>query len=423
MVRLLITLAGGVLLAATASPGAADTPSRQSFVVGTDISYVSASGHPSWAEGSAGKLRYDQDSDGLMISRAFADYKLRIADTLNATIVAELYDDGIGSGLDFTEAYLEWRPLTLSANRYRLKLGGFYPRISLENSGPAWSSPYTISSSAINTWIAEEIRVFGAEFSVSRRPQSLGGMHTFSLYAAAFWNNDPMGGLISWKGWSVHDRQSRFGDVLPLPPLPQIQPDGFFWRQDPFFIPFQENDDRAGWYAGGEWQYGKRLLVRAMRYDNMADPMSVVNRQYAWYTEFTHLGLQASLPWDIGLIAQWMSGETVMGPEIRGAHVVDVGYYSNFVLLTRAIGRHRVSARYDHFEVTEDDQVPLDENAESGHAWTVAYRFQATDIASLALEWLQIHSNRPAWAYNDLATSQTEKQIQLALELRFGNRQ
>jgi hypothetical protein len=118
-----------------------------------------------------------------------------------------------------------------------------------------------------------------------------------------------------------------------------------------------------------------------------------------------------------------MDGETVMGPEIRGAHVVDVGYYSNFVLLTKAIGRHRVSARYDHFEVTEDDQVPLDENAEFGHAWTVAYRFQATDIASLALEWLQIHSNRPAWAYNDLSTSNTEKQLQLALELRFGNRQ
>jgi hypothetical protein len=422
MARILTSLASVALVTLPATAVVADTPSRQSFIAGTDISYVSASGHPSWVDGSAGKLRYDENNDGLVISRAFADYQLRVADTLDVHVVAEVYDDGIGSSLDLTEAYLDWRPLTLSANRYRLKVGGFYPRISLENTGPAWSSPYTISSSAINTWLAEEVRIFGAEFAVSRRPQSLGGMHTFSLQAAAFWNNDPVGGMISWKGWSVHDRQSRFGDKLPLPPLPQIQPDGYFWRQDPFFIPFQENDDEAGWYIGGEWQYGKRLLVRAMRYDNKADPMSVVNRQYAWYTEFTHLGLQANLPWDIGLIVQWLEGETVMGPEIRGAHVVDVEYYSNFLLLTKSVGRHTVSARYDHFEATENDQVPLDENAESGHAWTVAYRFRANQVVAVALEWLQIYTNRAAWAYNDLATRQTEEQVQLALELRFGNR-
>lgn len=29
---------------------------------------------------------------------------------------------------------------------------------------------------------------------------------------------------------------------------------------------------------------------------------------------------------------------------------------------------------------------------------------------------------RPAWASNDLPTSKTERQIQLALELRFGKR-
>ena len=401
---------------------ASDEPARYSYVAGADLSIIRTSGHPAWTSGSAGKLRYDDDSDGATISRLFADYRYRLADTLDATLMVEAYNDDIDSGVDFTQAYLEWRPLTMSANRYRLKLGGFYPRLSLENRGPGWTTPYTISSSAINTWIGEEIRVFGAEFSVSRRPQTFGGAHTFSFHAAGFRNNDPAGGLIAWKGWSVHDRQTRFDDVLPLPPLPQIQPDGYFWRQDPFFIPFQENDGDVGWYASGEWRYRNRLLVQALRYDNRADPRNVRNRQYGWYTEFDHLGLQATLPGDVGLISQWMKGATVMGPIINGAYVVDAEFYSNFVLLTRAFERHRLSVRYDHFEIIENDRVPLDENAERGHAWTLAYIYQSTDSANIAVEWLEIHSDRPAWAYNDLDTSQTERQLQLSLQLRFGHR-
>jgi hypothetical protein len=421
VVRILRKLCWVLPFAFTAAD-AAEAPARASFVIGADISLVDTSGHPAWTSGSAGKLRYDEDSDGLTISRFFADYHYRLADTLDAVVMVEAYDDDIGAGIDFTQAYLEWRPLTLSANRYRLKLGGFYPQLSLENRGPGWTTPYTISSSAINTWIGEEIRIFGAEFSVSRRPESLGGAHTFSFHAAGFKHNDPAGGLIAWKGWSVHNRQSRFDDVLPLPPLPQIQPDGFFRRQDPFFIPFQENDGNIGWYASGEWRYRNRFLLRAMRYDNRADPRDIHRRQYGWYTEFDHIGMQATLPGDIGLISQWMKGETVMGPVIRGAHVVDNAFYSNFVLLTRAFERHRLSARYDHFEITEKDRVPLDENAERGHSWTFAWIYEASDIANIAVEWLEIQTTRPAWAYNALETSQTERQVQLSLQLRFGNR-
>lgn len=424
-----LTAAALALLAAAANADE-HAPARYSYVFGTDASIVSASGHPSWVNGSAGKLRYDDDSDGFTVSHAFVDYRLRLADTLDLNVVANMYNDDIDAGIDLTQAYLEWRPLSLSRSRYRLKLGGFYPRLSLENRGAAWTSPYTISSSAINTWIGEEIRIFGAEFSWSRKLEAFGGGHTLSLYASAFRDNDPAGGLIAWKGWSLHDRQSRFNDALPLPPLPQIQPDGVFWRQDPFFIPFQENDGEPGYYVGAEWQYGSRFLLRAMHYDNEADPTSVVNQQYAWYTDFNHLGLQVSLPADVGLIAQWMNGETIMGPDLgqfmgpalAGVHPVDNEFTSYFVLLTRPFDRHRVSLRYDDFKITERDPVPLDENAEDGYAWTAAYRYRFSDILNVAAEWLQVHSERPAWAYNGLATSRTEKQVQLSLELRIGNR-
>jgi len=395
----------------------AQEPSRHDLTIGLDLSYVSVSGYESWTLGSVGKLRHDED--GVVMSRAFVDYEGRLTDTLDATVVLEIYDDELGNAIDFTEAYVEWRPVPQSANRYRLKVGAFYPRISLENVERGWSSPYTMSWSAINTWVAEELRSVGAELSYSRKPMSLGGAHEFSVNAAVFWHNDPAGSLLAWKGWSVHDRQTRYGDKLPLPPLPQIQPGMMFAAQDPYVEPIREIDDRASYYVNAEWRYGQRLLVRAMHYDNRADPVSIIGGQYGWTTKFDHVGLQTTLPGDIGLIAQWMSGSTVMGPVMNGAHVVDVEYDSYFMLLTRAFGNHRVSARYDNFDVAQNDSTPDDNNPEYGLAWTVGYQYSYSDKISLATEWLSINTHRCALAYYGLDPTVTERQFQFTVKLRF----
>ncbi len=420
MVRLLRP-ALAIFLLPSAVIQAQEASERQAFTAGIDLSFVQTSGLQSWTEGFVGKLRYDDDSDGVMLSRAFFDYENRLADTLDLRTSVEFYDDDLGSAVDFTEAYLEWRPVPRSRTRYRLKLGAFYPRLSLENTGPAWSSPYTLSSSTINTWIAEEIRTFGAELSVSRRPQFLGGEHQLGLQGAIFWNNDPTGSLLAWKGWSAHDRQSRFGDELPLPPLPQIQPGMMFAAQDPFVAPFRELDDRAGYYVGAEWRYGERLLLRAMHYDNRADPTVLEDGQYAWTTEFDHVGARFSLPAGFGLITQWMRGSTVMGPVMNGAHAVDVEYESKFLLLTRKMDKHRFSLRYDNFDVSQNDQTPEDNNPENGMVWTASYRYAHSERVSLAAEWLSIKTHHCGWAYYDIEPTATEKQLQLSLMLRFSN--
>ena len=394
-----------------------DAPSRHETVVGIDVGYVHMSGLPSWTEGSVGKLR-NQD-DGVVFSRAFLDYRGRMTDTLRAHVVLEAYDDGLGNTVDFTQAYVEWRPLPRSATRYRLKVGAFYPRMSLENVDPGWSSRYTLNSSAINTWVAEELRTIGTELTVSRRPASLGGAHTFSLNAAAFVANDPAGSVLAWKGWSVHDRQTRFSDKLPLPPLPTIQPGEIFENQDPYVDPFREIDDRVGYYLNGEWRFGNKLLVRVMHYDNRADPEVIDSGQYAWETKFEHIGVQTTLPADIGLITQWMFGSTVMGPVINGAHAVDVEYDSYFILLTRAFDKHRVSARYDNFHVTQNDDTDEDNNPENGHAWTLGYQYQYSEKVSIAAEWLSIKTHHCGWQYYGLPTTATEEQTQLMLRIRF----
>jgi len=421
-VRAWLLLGGAQLLLMAGMPATAlaqSEPGRAQLNTGIDLSYISANGHPSWLEGSAGKLRYDSDNDGLLLSRGFVDYDYRLADTLTASINAELYLEDFSSTFDLTEAYLQWSPVPRSANRYQLKAGAFYPRVSLENSDHGWSSPYTISSSAINTWVGEELRAYGAEFSVSRKPESLGGRHRFSLHASMFYNNDTAGGLIAWKGWSIHDRQSRLGDGVPLPPIPMIQPGMWFDDQDPFITPILEIDDTYGYYIDGEWSINSRFLLRLTHYDNRTDPFGYEDGQYAWETAFDQIGVKATLPGDIGLIAQWMDGYTVWGRLTNGIHAVDVGFESNYVLLTRSFDRHRISARYDHFEISEKDQIPLDENAENGNAWTVSYRYDISENFTLAAEWLEIFSNRPAWAYFDLAERKAEKQLQLTVRMRF----
>lgn len=414
MGRLLII---SLVVLASADAAAIELATGHDATIGVEIGYVSIDGYPSWTEGGYGKLRYDDD--GLVLHRAYLDYRGRLTDTLSAHIVLEAYEDDVGSPVDFTEAYVEWRPVPRSATRYRVKLGMFYPRLSLENTGAGWTSPYTLSSSAINAWVAEEIRTTGIEFSMSHRPAALGGAHTFSINLAAFGGNDPAGSLLAWKGWSVHDRQTRPSDDLPLPPVPQLLPGGMFGHQEPYAEPLLELDDALGYFVNLEWQMGRRLLLRIARYDNEADPAVFERGQYGWYTEFNHVGIQATLPGELGLFAQWMGGSTVMGPWLGEWYPVDAEYDSYYLMLTRAFGPHRLSVRYDEFAVTDNDEIPDDDNGEDGHAWTATYQYEINDVAIIALEWLGIHSERPAFAYFGADTSVTERQLQLALRLSF----
>ena len=415
MDRLLnVVLAAGLMMPVCVLAG---DPGRHDLAVGLDSGYAGTSGYDSWTQGAVGKLRYSDS--GFVMSRSFLDYEGRIADTLTASVVLEGYDDDLGDAVDATEAYLEWRPVPSSATRYRLKVGAFYPRISLENVERGWGSPYTLNSSAINTWVAEELRSVGAELTAQLRPQSLGGDHEFSASGAVFWHNDPAGSLLAWKGWSVHDRQSRYNDKLPLPPLPQIQPGGLMETQEPYVRPFREIDGRAGYYLNLDWKIARRTLLRAMHYDNRADPRSIVSGQYGWRTRFNHVGVQTTLPGEIGLLAQWMDGLTVMGPRIGDAHVVDVEYDSFYLLLTRATGAHRVSLRYDNFDMSQNDSTPEDNNPEHGVAWTVAYRYELTENVNIAAEWLSIDTHRCGFAYYGLDQDVTERQAQLMVQLRF----
>ena len=348
-------------------------------------------------------------------------YSGEITPTLRVDAAIDAVDDGT-SGIDVTEAFLHWRPVPQSRVRHEFRTGVFYPPLSLENGRRGWTSPYSTSFSAINTWIGEELRTLGAEWSVSRGIGLQQRQAEIGFVTATYYANDPAGALLSWRGWAIHDRQSRLGDGLRLPSLPQLQPGMMFDKQAPATEPFTETDHAPGYYYGVRLQLGHRAIVTALHYDNHADPNSLKDGHYGWTTRFDHIGVQLELPAELGLVMQWMDGTTVMGPAMSppaaaGRRVVDNGFDSAFVLLTRLLNRHRVSLRYDQFAVSDYDQIPLDDNSESGDAITLAWRFEAEPGWLVGMEWLGFDIDRPAWAYSGRPI--TDRDALTRVEVRY----
>ena len=426
----LLARAGSALLAvACAGAVAAQEPSdRHQWRIEIDAGYVGAdSPLGSWPSGGLGKLRYDETDEHLNAMRVFAQYKGRITPTLSTTVVADYVEDGSG-GLDLTEAFLDWRPIPRSPIQQQVRVGAFYPPLSLENGEAGWQSPFTYSYSAINTWLSEEIRPIGAEWSMRRRLGAVGSPQQLRAFASGFFANDPAGTLLFWRGWSLHDRQSRLNDKLSIPPMP-VYTAGVQTGTRPHTLePFEEIDNEPGVYAGLEWRYARRALVQVAYYDNRADPYAFADGQWAWGTAFTHLAAQFELPGEIGLVAQWMSGDTdwILGARPDGtrsstARLVEDRFESKFLMLTRLVrGAHRLSLRYDDFEIVRDEAAPALQ-ADVGHAWTVAYRYSHSARLTGGVEWLEIESRRDLWPlFYSAPHEATESQLRLLVSFNYG---
>jgi hypothetical protein len=403
---------------------------RHQWQLEVDAGYVAADTPLGpWTEGGLGKLRYAETNDGFVSSRVFAAYHGRIADAWSATVIGDYRDDA-SSGVDISEAFFEWRPIPTSRNQHQVRLGAFYPPLSLENGDPGWHSPFTYSYSAINTWLGEEIRPIGAEWSLRRRLGFENSPHELRTFASAFYGNDPAGTLLFWRGWSVHDRQSRLNETLPMPPRPVFDFSGTIVGYNPQSVePFAETDHEPGYYAGLEWRYSRRVLVQLAHYDNRADPNSFSDGQWGWGTAFTHAAVQASLPWQVGLVAQWASGSTswISGARPDGqpspfAELVTDDFDAEFVMLTRLFGgSHRLALRYDRFE-THRDEAPPELRSDDGDAWTLSYRYEHSARLRAGIEWLRIESRRDLWSQFYFEPERaTETLVRVQLSYRLGS--
>lgn len=79
-------------------------------------------------------------------------------------IDAEPSEDQFRGRIDIIAGYVFYRPALTTILHLDLRGGVFFPPVSLENPGPAWTTVYTITQSALNSWIGEEVRPTGASY-------------------------------------------------------------------------------------------------------------------------------------------------------------------------------------------------------------------------------------------------------------------
>jgi hypothetical protein len=349
-----------------------------------DLRAVDSDGRRSFLDDGLGKLRFDEDHEGIRLGRLRAAWNQPLGEVFAAHVEASTWDDDDKNPVDLTEAWLEYRPYPRAGWRSRVRLGAFYPPMSLESRAVGWETPYTITPSAIGSWIGEEIRTVGLEGQFewlgTRRGQSFDFRFTGALFA---WN-DPAGTMLADHGFALHDRQTtlfgRVGGVQTDPAKPKKEL-------------FHEIDGRPGYYVGVQARYLDRVVLDGMHYDNRGDPKaeSAELRDMAWKTRFDAVGLRIETASDWTVLLQALTGDTAIDP----FQPLRWEFDSQSAMAAKRWGRHMLAARYDAFEI-EFNQRPDWAGSEHGHAWTAAWSFERDDHWRFALEWLRVESTVPA---------------------------
>ncbi|MBS0421571.1 MAG: hypothetical protein JSR66_27935 [Proteobacteria bacterium] len=375
-----------------------------------DVRLVDSNGQRSVTHGGLGTLRFDDTQSGLKLGRARFALSEALGQAWSLHVDASAWGDHDKNPVDLTEAYLQFRPYPFGGGyRFRLKTGAFYAPISLENRAAGWESPYTLSYSAINTWLGQELRTIGAEGQIDWLGTRSGHAFDVAFTGGVFGWNDPAGVVVASRGFTLSDRQTTlFGRVgannsSPLPPMAL----------------FGEIDHRMGYYTGLEARYYDRVVIRALHYDNRGDPAAYEEgtENYAWQTHFNSMGVRIESGSGWTAIAQYLDGETAIAPDETG--YLGWPFRARFALISKEWGHHRLSVRYDSFAV-ESESI-YGGGAQHGHAWTTAYVFEPDARWRFTLEWLRVASdneNRPFFV--GLPPRATETQVQLAARFALG---
>jgi hypothetical protein len=368
-----------------------------------DMRLVGADAPTAVADGGLGMLRYGDDRDGLQLGRARLALSQALGDLLTFKIDASAWGQHGRNPLDLTEAYFQLHPYPFGDWRTRLKLGAFYAPLSLENRADGWESPYTLSSSALDTWVAQELRTIGAELKLEWLGTHAG--HDFDASAAfgVYGWNQAAGRALVDSGFTISDWQgSLFGRVG--------RGNGPFGLIDEY----RQYDNHAGTYEGLDVHYLDRVTLEALHYDNHANPTAddEVTGAYAWQTRFDTVGLRAENDDGWTAIVQWMAGETFVEPDQVG--LLGWNFVTRYALLAKRDGRNTFSARYDDFKVSPDQAFALGD--EAGHAVTLAYRFEPNTRWRITLEAVRsrgFQANRAI--FYGAAPFATQSLVQLAL--------
>ncbi|HEX9186909.1 MAG TPA: hypothetical protein VGB87_07550 [Vicinamibacteria bacterium] len=319
-----------------------------------------------------------------------------------------------GSRAGLAEGFVQARPELSPSFALRARAGLVFLPTSRENVDPLWQSPYTLTLSTLNAWIGEEVRPAGLD--VAAQLGQAGGSRV-ELGAMAFGGADAAGALLAWRGWAMGTRLSVVGETVPLPPLPTLAPGGAFADQrDDGTRPVDELDGRVGWHARARWSRDGLGLLQAAWTDNRGD-RALHRGQYAWATRFASVAAEAEAG-GFRLVTEGAFGDTGMG--LASGPRVDVRFWTGYALLTWAGSddRIRLTARYDRFRNEDRDGV-AEPNGEAGWSATVAAFYRPRPWLRLAVEVLDLRSDRPAAAFSGTPADAGARRAQAEVRVTF----
>ena len=409
---------GCALAALWAAPANAETGTaiftRDAFEINGDVRLVAVDGEKSWVEGGFGKLRSGSDGD-LRVQPQLGNisiaWKPQFTWSLGAVVVGAL-QGGQRTQAGLSQAYLTFRPMRSDKIAFSGRAGLMWPPVSLEHEGADWHVRDSITPSAINSWIGEEVRPVAAEATISANA----GANKLRATAALIAANDTAGTLLTFRGWGLHDRTTLAFGRQPLPPLGALT-----GIQAPFTHPLIDLHSgfahRPGYYAKLAWQPRVPLRIELFRYDNRANPENVnPHFEWGWHTRFEQLAAVAELGGGAELKAQALQGRTQMGFPMPDRRWVDMRFRSAFAMVTRPFGKVGLAVRAEAFDGRNRGSLWEDEYDEHGWSAMIAGKREFGPITGL-VELLHVWSDTPAREY--AGEEQRQGQTQLQAEVRM----
>ncbi|UTW57816.1 outer membrane beta-barrel protein [Kordiimonas sp. SCSIO 12603] len=362
-------------------------------------------------DGGFGKLRYGGDGEN-------GNERFRIAEI---ALVGRLkFGDGFtvhghiqhnpdqSSEVDIVEAYLRYKPVQLRQWQYSVRAGAFFPPVSFENEGLAWGNKYTITNSAANTWIAEEIRPIGAEFTAEYKGETLNA----EIQATIFGGNDRAGDALGFRGFTLNDSKIGLLGDLPIADIEGV-------RSDRVNRPFVETDARPGFALGVNLTRPGLGELRLYGYDNRANSRQVGSEGRLWEARFINITAKPELPDDWTIIGQFQFGETKVQPTEDESSFFGTNFTTGSLLVAKEFGRVQLASRIEFFDQNDPSTIattpPL---AEDGWALTTAIKYRASKHHIVSAEYLYTSSDR-AGGFENTPISQRENLLQINYQFRF----
>jgi hypothetical protein len=362
-----------------------------------DVRIARGGSAPSWTDHGPGKTRYGGRSTAqgyeAVTRLALAQLAIQAGASLpwdlraqaQANIQPDIADDYTPW---LIEAFLrkEW---TEEATGWGLQTGLMSAPFSLEHVGPAWSPGYSLSASALNSWLWEEISLAGIEGEWWREKQS--GLR-LGIVAGLGYGPDRLGRLLALRGWTMGDGLSGLNSDLPLPNGTRTNI-------------FDEMDHRPAaytWITLGD--ASERATLKLGYFDNLGDQGTTD----VWHTRLATVGaIFRPLP-RVEFIVQYLRGKALVRDTTN-----DSSLRAFYALLSHQRGRHRIGARYDEFRVHDLDGG--NSTGERGDAVTAAYAYDWGLRQRIGLEYTWLSSNRSARA----APTSSQDGWQLSYRFRY----